>query len=473
VEELKVTPAPVQPAPKQQLLQQHPQPQQKQQQQLSHQPQQVPQQPQQQSTRKEAVGSSQPNSLNPHITSQMKRDVHPSSSVPNVTSLRPTVQPMPGVQMPIPFHHPPAQVPLQFGGHGAQLQPQVVPSSFQMSMGLTGSSTPQVPQQLYAPTLQHHQLQQQAMMHPGQGMGYVPSVAHQFPQLGNIPMSMASQYPQQQPNKHAATRKTTVKITHPDTHEELKLDKRMDSSGQRAAPNLTQQSQPVGSYAPHMGFFHQQPNSYNQSGMYYSTPAGVNQVATGSSGPRFNYPVTQSGQAMTYISPSAAPPVSGQSQYTVKPHPVGLLTEKSHVTISAPPAKSEPPKLRAAEDAASSRQKDNEVVSGIIVSSKSTLEKERSDPLVTVKHSTVISPSLPMPTHGAKPQASVTSSLTANSVSPVAGADGKSEESIQRTGSFKDNNKNIVTKKDVRNSSEPPKVCCCWPLSAMLCLHFS
>jgi len=448
VEELKVTPAPVQPALKQQQLQQQPQ--------LPPQlpPQQVPQQPQQQSARKEAVGSSQHNSINPHITSQLKRDVHPSPSVPNVTSLRPTVQ-IPGVQMPIPFHHQPAQVSLQFGGHGAQLQPQVVPSSYQMSMGLTGSST-QVPQQLYAPTLQHHQLQQQAMMHPGQGMGYVPSVAHQFPQLGNIPMNIASQYAQQQPNTHAAARKTTVKITHPDTHEELKLDKRMDSSGQRAAPSLTQQSQPVGNYAPHIGFFHQPQSSYNQSGMYYPTTAGVNQVATGSSGPRYNYPVTQSGQAMTYISPSAVPPVSAQSQYTVKPHPIGLVTEKSstHVTISAPPAKSEPPKLRAAEDSASSRQKDNEIVSGIAVSSKSILEKEESnDPLVTVKHSTVISPSLPI--HGAKSQTSVTSSPVVNSVSPVAGVDGKSIESIQRTGSFNDNKK-IVTKKDVRISSEPP-----------------
>ncbi|ONM24278.1 Eukaryotic translation initiation factor 4G [Zea mays] len=454
VEELKVTPTPVQPTPKQQLLQQHPHPLQKQQHQLpqlSHQP----QQPQQQSTRKETVGSSQPNSINPHTTSQLKRDVHPSPSVPNVTSVRPTVQQMPGVQMPIPFHHQPAQVSLQFGGHGAQLQPQVVPSSFQMSMGLTGSSTPQVPQQLYAPTLQHHQLQQQAMMHPGQGMGYVPSVAHQFPQLGSIPMNIASQYPQQQPNKPAAARKAIVKITHPDTHEELKLDKRMDSSGQRAAPSIAQQSQPGVNYAPHLGFFHQPPNSYNQSGMYYSTTASVNQVATGSSGPRYNYPVTQSAQAMTYISPSAAPPVSGQSQYTVKPHPMGLLSEKSgtHVTISAPPAKSDPPKLHAAGDAASSLKKDNEVVSGITVLNKPTLERESNDPLVTVKHSTVISPSLPI--HGEKPQTLVTSSPVANSVSPVTGADGKSKEPIQRSGSFKDSKKN-VTKKDVRNSYEPP-----------------
>lgn len=451
LEELKVTPpGPMQPAPKQQPLQK--QQQQQQPQQLLQQSQQVPQQPQQQQARKDAVSSSQPNTINPHVPSQLKRDVHASPSVPNVTSLRPpTVQPMPGVQMSIPFHHQPAPVPLQFGGHGPQLQPQVVPSSLQMSMGLTGSNAPQVPQQLYAPTIQH-QLQQQAMMHQGQGMSYVTSVGHQFPpQLGNIPMNMPPQYPQQQNKFVAAPRKTTVKITHPDTHEELKLDKRMDSSGQRAAPNLTQQSQsqPVGSYAPHIGFFHQPSNSYNQSGIYYPPTTGVNQVPTGSSGPRFNYPVTQSGQAIPYVSPSAGPPVSGQSQMTGKPLPGGLQAEKSGthmVTITAPPGKSDAPKPRPVEDAAASRQKDNEVVSGITVSDKSAHEKESKAPLVPEKHPAVVS----LPTQGAKPQTSV----TANSALPMSGADGKNKESIQRTGSFKDNKK-IAIKKEARNSSEP------------------
>ncbi|KAF8669229.1 hypothetical protein HU200_051560 [Digitaria exilis] len=450
MEELKIAPpGPMQQVPKQQPLQQQHQQQQQQ-------PQQVPQQPQQQQTRKDAVGSSQPIPINPHVPSQFKRDVHASPSVPNVTSLRPTVQPMPGVQMSIPFHHQAAPVPLQFGGHGPQLQPQVVPSSLQMSMGLTGSNAPQVPQQLYGPTIQHHQLQQQAMMHQGQGMSYVTSVGHQFPpQLGNMPMNMAPQYPQQQPNKFVGPKKTTVKITHPDTHEELKLDKRMDSSGQRAAPNLTAQSQPVGSYAPHMGFFHQPSNSYNQSGMYYPSTTGVSQVPTGSSGPRFSYPVTQSGQAIPYIGQSAGPPLSGQSQMTVKPHPGGLQAEKSGthaVTITAPPIKSDAPKLRPAEDVAASRQKDTEVVSGITVPNKSAHEKEGKAPLTQEKHLTVVSQSLP--TQGAKPQSSVTVSSAANSAIPVSGADAKNKESIQRTGSLKDNKK-MAVKKDAKNSSDP------------------
>ncbi|XP_062187059.1 eukaryotic translation initiation factor 4G-like [Phragmites australis] len=440
--ELKGTPStPVQPALKQQQLQQQlsqPQPllQQKQQQQ--------PQQPQQQQTRKDAVGSSHPNSVNPHISSQVKRDVHVSPSVPNVAPLRPTVQSISGMTMSIPFQfggHGPQmqpQVPLQFGGHGPQMQPQVVPSSLQMSMGLTGGNAPQVPQQLYVPTI--HQLQQQAMMQ-GQGIGYVSSAGHQFPpQLGNIPMSIAPQYTQ--------TRKTTVKITHPDTHEELKLDKRMDSSGQRASPNLTPQSQPVSSYNPLMGFYH-------QSSIYYPPTTGVSQVATASSGPRFNYPVTQSGQAMTYISPSAGPVAPGQSQITVKPYLGGLQTEKSGthtVTISAPPGKSDALKLRPAEDAAPNQQKDEEVVSGITVSNKSAHEKESKAP--SEKHPTVVSQSLPV--QGVKPETSVTVSPVANSVSPMSGTEGKNKETIQRTESFKDNRKN-ATKKDARNLSQQPQ----------------
>ncbi|KAL6856105.1 hypothetical protein ACP4OV_018907 [Aristida adscensionis] len=462
LEELKVAPSiPVQPVLKQQTSQQQPQhqkqqpqPQQQKQQPLQQKQQQQPQQPLQQTqqlqTRKDPVGSSQHNSMNPHIPSQVKRDVHVSPSVPNVAPLRPNVQQIPGVPMTMSFHHQQPPVPLQFGGHGPQMQPPVVvPSSLQMPMGLTGGSAPQVSQQLYAPSIQHHQLQQQAMIQ-GQGMGYVSSAGHQFqPQLGNMAMNLPPQYTQQQPNIVGGPRKTTVKITHPDTHEELKLDKRMDSTGQRTSANLTPQAQPVRGYTPHMGFYHQPPNSYNQSAMYYPTTSSVSQIPSGSSGPRFNYTVTQSGQAMTYTSSSAGPAVSGQSQVTVKSHPSGGHA----VTISAPPVKSDVPKLRPAEDAASRRPKDSEVVSGITVSNKPAHE-ESKEPLATEKHPSVVNPSLAV--QGAKAETTVVSSPVASSVLPQSGGDGKNKEAIQRVGSFKDNKKN-VTKKDARNSSQQPQ----------------
>jgi hypothetical protein len=87
---------------------------------------------------------------------------------------------------------------------------------------------------------------------------------------------------------------------------------------------------------------------------------------------------TQSGQAMTCIRSIVAPPISGQSQYyIIKPHPNGSLTEKTgtHVTISSPPAKSDPPKLDVVEDVASSWQKGTEIVFGITVSNKSTFRR--------------------------------------------------------------------------------------------------
>ncbi|KAK3125346.1 hypothetical protein QOZ80_7BG0603660 [Eleusine coracana subsp. coracana] len=447
LEEHKAAPSmPAQPALKQQPVhhhqqQQQPPPQQKQQLQPP-----LPQKPQQQQIRKDASSSSQPSSVNSHIPSQMKRDVHVSPSIPNVVPLRPTVQQISGMPMSMPFHHQQPPIPLQFGGHGPQMQAQVVvPSSMQMSMGLSGGNAPQVPQQMYAPGIQHHQLQQQAMMHPGQSMGYVPSAAHQFqPQLGSIAsMPMAPQYAQQ-PNKYVAPRKA-VKITHPDTHEELKLDKRMESSGQRASPNLPPQSQTVGSY---MGFYNQQPNSYNQSAMYYPPTTSVNQVPTGSSGSRL-YPVTQSGQTMTYVSPSVGPSSSGQLQSTVKPYSGGLQKEKSGtntVTISAPPSKSDEPKSRPAEDAAPSRQKDNEVVSVSVttISNKSDHEKRPA----------VVSQSIPI--QATKPETTGTASPVVNSVSSVPTADGKNKEAIQRTGSFKDSKKN-ATKKESKNLSQQTK----------------
>jgi hypothetical protein len=81
---------------------------------------------------------------------------------------------------------------------------------------------------------------------------------------------------------------------------------------------------------------------------------------------------------MTCIRSIVAPPVSSQSQYyTIKPHPNGLLTEKTgtHVTISSPPAKSDPPMLDVVEDVASSWQKGTEIVSGITISNKSTFRR--------------------------------------------------------------------------------------------------
>ncbi|KAL5199094.1 hypothetical protein ABZP36_002606 [Zizania latifolia] len=436
----------VPPALKQQPLQQKQQPH----------PQ--PQQPPPQQTRKDAVSSSQPNPVNPHLPSQVKRDVRVSPSVSSVPPPR-HVQQLPGVAMPMPYRH---QAPVQFGGHNSQMPPQsVVPSSLQMPM-MHGGNAPQVPQNMYVSTIPHHQLQQTTMMHGAQGIPYVPSATHQLTtQMGNIMnVGVGPQY-QQPPNKFVAPRKTPVKITHPDTHEELKLDKRIDSSGQRGLHNIQQQSQPVSSYGTHMGFYPSiQPNAYNQSAMFYPNAAGISQVPTVSQGPRFTYPVSQAGQAIPFISPSMSTvpgsnkdsipgptASSGHSQVTGKVHPAGLHMEKSGahtVTITAPPSKSDAPRLRLIEDAVSHRQKDSQAVS---VVAKSGSDNERKAPLITEKHP--MSVSQPLKAQGANTETTAPASSVINEY----GADGKSKESIQRTESFKDSNKN-VSRKDTGNLSQ-------------------
>ncbi|KAG8099698.1 hypothetical protein GUJ93_ZPchr0013g37788 [Zizania palustris] len=394
---------------------------QQQKQQLQPPPQKQQLQPPPQQTRKDAVSSSQPNPVNPHLPSQAKRDVYVSTPLPNLPPPRPPVQQLTGMAMSMHYHH---QAPMQFGGHNSQIPPQgVVPSSLQMPM-MHGGNAPQVPQNIYVPGIPHHQLQQTTMMHQPQGIPYVPSANQLTTQLGNIMnVGVGPQYPQA-PNKFVAPRKTPVKITHPDTHEELKLDKRMDSSGQRGLPNVQQQTQP---------------------------------------GSRFTYPVTQAGQAIPFISPptstvpgsnkdiTAGPTASsGHSQVTGKVHPIGLQMEKPGVptvTISVPPSKSDAPKLRSTEDVVSHRQKDSQSVS---VVAKSGSENESKAPLITEKHATLAS------------KAQCANTYTTAPASPVVkeyGADRKSKEAIERTESFKDSNRNatISTKKDTRNLTQQPQ----------------
>uniref|UniRef100_A0A0D9X088 Eukaryotic translation initiation factor 4G n=1 Tax=Leersia perrieri TaxID=77586 RepID=A0A0D9X088_9ORYZ len=423
---------PVPPAPKPQQLQQPKQ--------------QLQPQPQLQQTRKDVVSSNQSSKPgNTHIPSQVKREVHViPPSVPNVAQTRPPVQQISGIPMSIPYHH---QQPLQFG-HNPQMPPQGVVSS-----------PLQVAQQMYIPnipTLQHHHQLQQPMMHQGPGLSFVNSAtAHQLTTQLGMNVGVGAQYAPQQANKYVGpARKTTVKITHPDTHEELKLDKRMDSSGQRGGlPSVQQQSQPVSSYGSHMGFYPtMQQNSYNQSPIFFPPNTGVSQVSAVSQGPpRFaTYPVNQAGpfinQSMNTAPGSNKDIIAGPTTLGSKPHPSGLPMEKSGVhmvTISAPPGKSDTTKLKPTGDAMLHRPKVNEAVT------KSGSENDSKAPVITEKHTTSVSQ--PLQALGANPKATEPASSIVNSLS---GADGKGKESILKTDSFKDSN-NGATKKDRKLSEEP------------------
>ncbi|CAN0921747.1 Eukaryotic translation initiation factor 4G [Linum grandiflorum] len=267
--------------------------------------------------------------------SKIDPQVFPSSPL-NQTH-KPSVLPMPMNTMPMPFPQP--QVSVQFGGPNPQLQSQgVTGNSLQVPIPipLTMGNAAQVQQSMFVQGLQHHPMQTQSLMHQGQGLGFTTQMGHPLPQLGNLAMGISSQFSPQQGGKYGSARKTTVKITDPKTHEELRLDKRADAyadggtSGLRGHPNMAPQSQPIPSYPPThtINYF---PNSYNNN-MYYHPPGSLpltsGQVPPGSQAPRFSYPVNQAPQNVSFINPSATISQPGsKSGPTVHGHAVSLNSE--------------------------------------------------------------------------------------------------------------------------------------------------
>ncbi|KAE8729017.1 Eukaryotic translation initiation factor 4G, putative isoform 2 [Hibiscus syriacus] len=211
---------------------------------------------------------------------QPKRILQPSNRILGRPRNCPSV-PMNPMQR--PFHHQP-QVSMQFGMPSPPIQS---PTSMQMPIHipLPMENASQVQQQVFVPGLQAHQLSPQGMMHQGQGLGFSPPIGGQLPpHLGSLGMGIAPQYPQQQGGKFGVPRKTTpVKITHPDTHEELRLDKRTGAhadggaSGPRTHPNVPSQSQPIPSFAAHSG--HENISFVNSAAAHYGSVPGLVQVS--------------------------------------------------------------------------------------------------------------------------------------------------------------------------------------------------
>ncbi|KAK9274050.1 hypothetical protein L1049_018864 [Liquidambar formosana] len=211
----------------------------------------IPSVPKQQLPRKDVGAVDQSNTVEAHPMPKAKKDVHVTSAPASTQTQKPSVLPMAGISMQMPFHHP--QVPLQFGGPNPHPQIQshgMTPTSLQMPlpMPLPMGNASQVQQQVFVSSLQHHPMQPQAIMHQGQSLSFTTQMGPQLaPQLGNMGISIPPPFPQQQAGKFGAPRKA-VKITHPDTHEELRLD---DASlGPRSHSNVPPQSQPIASFTP-------------------------------------------------------------------------------------------------------------------------------------------------------------------------------------------------------------------------------
>lgn len=268
----------------------------------------LPTAPKQELPKKDVFVTERP--ITQETNNKAKRDVQVTSASPPTQAQKPSALPTAGISVPLPFHQP--TVSMQFGGPNPQIQSQGMPtSSLQMpiQMPLQMGNPSQVPQQVYMPGLQHPLMQTQGIMHHSQNMGYNPQLAPQLPhQLGNMGMNMSTQYNQQQAGKFSSTRKT-VKITHPETHEELRLDSRDGGStaASRAHQSGPSQSQPVPSYtAAHpMGYYS---NSYTTGPPFFpvqsSLPLTSAQLNASSQGPRFNYSVSQAAKTTSFMNQS-------------------------------------------------------------------------------------------------------------------------------------------------------------------------
>ncbi|CAK9133472.1 unnamed protein product [Ilex paraguariensis] len=158
-------------------------------------------------------------------TPKVKRGVQVSVASSVVQTQKPSVHPIPGVSLQIPFHQP--HVPIQFGGSSPQIEfqgmtgtslPMPMPLHFQMG------NLPRVQQPVFVPGLQPHRMQTLGIMHQGHGLNFSSPMGPQLPsQLGNLGIGITQQFSQQQAGNFGSTRKT-VKITHPDNHEEFRLD---------------------------------------------------------------------------------------------------------------------------------------------------------------------------------------------------------------------------------------------------------
>ncbi|KAF8028553.1 hypothetical protein BT93_E1242 [Corymbia citriodora subsp. variegata] len=260
-------------------------------------------------TKRDLGAAEHSNAGDSHTVSKGKKDQVPPIP-PSVQSQKPSSHAIPGISMQMPFNQP--QVPIQFSGPNTSIQSQGMASaSLQMSIPMPMLNAPPMQQQMFVPGLQPHMMQPQGIMHQGQGLSFAPQLNSQFsPPLGSLGMGI-SPYSQQQGAKFGGgPRKTPVKITHPETHQEVRLDKRTEgfSDGvptSRSHPNVSPQAPHISSYQSNhpVNYY---TNSYSPSPPLFfpapsSLPLSGTQITPTSQAPRFNPPVNQGAQRMTLM----------------------------------------------------------------------------------------------------------------------------------------------------------------------------
>ncbi|KAI4354639.1 hypothetical protein L6164_003486 [Bauhinia variegata] len=427
--------------------------------------------PKQQQPRKDAGVADQSNFGEAHPGTRVKKDPQVSPSPHASQMQKPSVVPMTGISMPMPFHQ--SQVSVQFGGPNLHIQSQgMSTSSLQMTipMPLPIGNAPQVQQQVFLPRLQPHPMHSQGIMQ-AQNMSFTPQMGPQLPhQLGNMGISITPQFPQQQGGKFGGPRKTTVKITHPETHEELRLDKRADtysegvSSGARSHPNVPSQSQPVQSFGASHPTNYYPPSSYNTSSLFFQSPNSLpltsSQITPNSQAPRFNYQVNHGPQNVSFINPSSLSSVPvGKTGAPILGVPEPASAEHSrdvhNVILSAPPGassvtikpssgsgveKSEFPSSSGASSDATSSVPQRVIETHADISSQpSKSSSDASNLLPNQSAAASVTPSTENLTTATSIPAS--NAVSEDSVSAGSNNEGKCKESLSRSNSLKDNQK--------------------------------
>ena len=202
----------------------------------------------------------------------------PASYTPNLTPPQ-FMPPMAGRSMHVAFQQKQPQVPIEFRGAGFQTQPiGCVSSSLPVKIAIPLGNAPHIQPMFVHGTQPPRALHQQTFIHQGQGFGCAPPANCHLPQFGNA--RFAKELSQQHP-RSSDEQKRTVKITHPETHEELMLDRRGHSvmgipfSSQMPLHNINQQPQPVQTFSPVQKVYYPRPGTYNSRPIYLPNTTSV------------------------------------------------------------------------------------------------------------------------------------------------------------------------------------------------------
>lgn len=266
----------------------------------------TPQQCQNQET-KNAVSDNQTDTAYKYPATKPKISVQiPASYTPNMAPPQ-FMLPVPGRSMPVAFQQKQPQVPIEFRGPGFQMQSiGSVSSSLPVKMAVPLGNSPHI-QPMFVHGAQPRAFHQQSFIHHGQGFGCAPPNNCHLPQFGN--MRIAQELSQQHP-RSSDEQKRTIKITHPETHEELMLDRRghsfigVPASGQN---NINQLPHSAQTFSPLQKVYYPRPGTYNSAPIYLPNSAAVplasRQISSKIQPPMHGFDSTNSNQPITSIRP--------------------------------------------------------------------------------------------------------------------------------------------------------------------------